>query len=170
MTYKIRKANKTDAKVIAALGIQVWMDTYAYDGIKKIFADYIFDRFEIKTWESLAEYSNNLILIAESDEGICGFLRSNLNKICPVDSSLSVELDPIYVIPNKKGSGIGRLLLDQLKKELDLRSIKNYWLTVWVGNEKAQRFYEYLGFKIIGEKQHGYKIHQPADGPTRAIF
>lgn len=149
--YKIRKAKKDDAKIIAALGVQVWLETYANNGIKPKFLDYLFDRFQVKDWEKIIESPEHVVLVSIAEDGICGFLRVNLKSPCSINSSFTAELDPIYIMGSQKGKGLGKLLLNNLNTELQSLKIHDYWFTVWIGNKSAISFYKHLGFNQIGE-------------------
>lgn len=59
----------------------------------------------------------------------------------------------MYVHPDWRGKGVGRILIEALLAELDsLPDLRWVRLSVTVGNDAAQRLYESLGFSVYGEE------------------
>ncbi|MBV1901817.1 MAG: GNAT family N-acetyltransferase, partial [Kordiimonadaceae bacterium] len=61
---------------------------------------------------------------------------------------ISIGLDPLY-----QGQGLAALLLSQLQSDLALAGVKQLFLEVREGNEKAIKLYTGFGFKKIGERK-----------------
>lgn len=57
------------------------------------------------------------------------------------------DLATLAVLPEYRGHGIGRLLMDEVFKELRSRGIKNLVIGVVSTNSRAIEFYRRLGFK-----------------------
>ncbi len=68
-----------------------------------------------------------------------------------------VKLHKLYVLPNQQGKGIGRLLIEQVKQEIE--PLRRLQLNVNRHN-KALHFYTRSGFNILREEDinigHGY--------------
>ncbi len=75
--------------------------------------------------------------------GICGLwyqVRHYSGKSC--------ELDHFYIVPEFRGSGVGKKFLDWLTHELsEYDAIE---LNAYIPNEDSHRFYEREGFKKLG--------------------
>ena len=147
----IREADLMDVMNLAVLKQQVWIATYALEGIRNEFSVYALTEF---TPENLREDiidSNKLIYIAETDHHIIGCVEIDFNSKCPLKAEKGPEISVLYILERFTGMGIGQLLLDKsfkLCKELDLNSV---WLTVYHKNERAIKFYLKNNFKESGK-------------------
>lgn len=61
------------------------------------------------------------------------------------------KLHKIYILPGQQGKGLGRLLLDRILEALQQEGAEGLRLNVNRHN-KALKFYERLGFTVIGEE------------------
>ncbi len=72
--------------------------------------------------------------------------------------SLVAKLDDVSVKADRRGTGIGTALLEQLKEQLRKESVTRIDVAVHVGNLEARRFYEALGFVGLNEERLAYVI------------
>lgn len=98
------------------------------------------------------------------DEKICGYFKINLDK-SPLESDApviyqsdfdyiklkGVEIERIYVIQEKKGYGIGRLMIEKTIEIVKNSGYDYVWLGVWAENAAAIAFYQKMGFTVFGE-------------------
>ena len=63
------------------------------------------------------------------------------------------ELFVIYVDPEKRGQGIGTLLLDAISNELKAQGATSQQVSTMKNNEKGLPFYRARGFSVIGERE-----------------
>ncbi len=70
------------------------------------------------------------------------------------------DIQTIAVSPNVRGSGYGRLMMNELLDEAAHRGAKQVFLDVRADNEVARRLYASLGFQEIGVRPRYY---QPDD-------
>ncbi len=71
----------------------------------------------------------------------------------------------IAVHREHRSHGIGRMLLDELRRRLELRRISDLVLDVRVSNESAIRFYERYGFQVLTRRK-GFYTKPPEDSLT----
>ncbi len=77
-----------------------------------------------------------------------GFIKIKNSSLSNLEPESCIELEKIYVLPEHKGMGIGKLALrDVFKKAID-DGKKNLFLSVIDTNKNAITFYESLGFKF----------------------
>ena len=60
----------------------------------------------------------------------------------------SFFIDDLCVDEAYRGAGVGRMLVEHVKKEAAERGCYEITLNVWEGNDSARRFYESMGFGI----------------------
>ena len=143
---KLRKATPKDAKGIA----NVLEKSYSIKTIKE----------GINVFKEETKKLHNFI-VAEGDGkliGIVTWVKQGLlrHQLC--------ELDRIAVLPEYRGKGVAKKLFDALVKDAKSyykkhnSKLRKLYLLTHVGNKRAHKFYEKLGFKYETTlKKHYYK-------------
>lgn len=141
----IREANKTDSINLVALSMQVWLHTYALEGIRKEISSFVLKTFTENYFNQIINDPKYRILVFIKDHHLVGYIMVNLESLWQ-DSSNGYEINKLYVQEHHQGTGIGR----QLLSESAVKFGGTFWLSTWVHNEKAINFYKHIGFKDIG--------------------
>ena len=141
----IREAVRDDCLKLAALSIQVWLDTYARDGIRDVLADYVMSNFTGQAFAQLLHRPGYHTLVCVDDGHLLGYVVVNTEAQFE-GARHGFEIDTLYVQPQQQGRGIGR----QLLAEVGHRIGRHYWLSTWIHNEAAIGFYRRFGFDEIG--------------------
>ena len=63
----------------------------------------------------------------------------------------TIELKQLYTDPARTGEGIGAALMDWALAEAATRGADEMQLSVWSGNDGAQRFYARYGFAKVAD-------------------
>lgn len=142
----VRHANSKDSLNLSILGTQVWLHTYAQNGIRTGISDFVVKNFSVQTFEDLLQSENHQILVCERGPFLLGFVVVNLTAHFEREEN-GFEIDKFYVQEHAHGQGIGRLLLEGVVKHIG----SNFWLSTWVRNTQAIGFYRHVGFKDIGQ-------------------
>ena len=103
-----------DAAQLAALSIEVWLGTYLKRGIAAEFADYVLATFTAAAVSARLSDPAEVILLAESDAGIEGYIRLTLPT--EADSPQEAEIATLYVRPACHRRGLGRALLEAVTR------------------------------------------------------
>jgi len=136
----IRKAKPDDATNVASIGLTVWVDTYATDGVRNTLSEYVFAEFSVENIKHMISSQN--VMVAEEVGHLLGF------SVTEKDVEKRAELKMLYVLPKFQNQGIGRELL----KSAMSFSANSLWLTCWQHNQSALNFYHRNGFKRCGEE------------------
>lgn len=67
--------------------------------------------------------------------------------------SVVAKLDDVSVKPDRRGTGVGTALLEQLKDQLRKEAVTRIDVAVHVENPAGRRFYEKLGFIPLHEER-----------------
>ena len=137
----IREANKKDSINLAALSIQVWLHTYATDGVRKELSSFVLNEF---TKEKFLSHINNpdyRILVAIENDHLVGYVMINLKSFWKNESN-GFEIEKLYVQEHFQGTGLGRKLISEVMD----RYGDAFWLSTWVENKAGIGFYKHLGF------------------------
>ncbi len=142
----IRKATQDDCVNLAVLSLQVWLHTYANQGIRTKISNYVLSTYTENYYQDLLNKPDCPIWVYIKDEHLVGFISVDLSS--DFGESLSgYEVTTLYVSEHFHGQGIGKKLLEKVKCQYGTP----LWLSTWIENEKAIKFYRKEGFEIIGE-------------------
>ncbi|MBI2659795.1 GNAT family N-acetyltransferase [Candidatus Woesearchaeota archaeon] len=143
---KIRKATSKDAKGIANVLVQSYNIKNLNEGVEAF-------KNEIK--------KNHNYIVAEEKGKIIGIVTWLMHGL---PKHQLAELDRIAVLPEFRGKGVSRKLFDFMIKDAkqfykkSKSKLRKLYLLTHADNERAQKFYEKLGFRHETTlKQHYYK-------------
>lgn len=144
---QIRPTNLEDNQKIAAIGIKCWQEAY-----KDIFPDQLLDNLSLEkrlehrlSWFNLTNKFSILAQIEDQIIGFCDFGESRRPQFAPG------EIYSLYVLPEYKSQGIGKILSAEAIKQLRFNSLAPFIVTTLEVNLPARKFYEKLGFKEIDQ-------------------
>jgi len=147
----LRPATQADATTIAALAIQVFLDTYAADGVRPDLAREALSVCSVQAFETRLREPHRRILLAERGEGLLGFAELLLQaRPAPATDVAGAELVRLYVQPRSHGNGVGRILLSAAEAATRDAGLDLLWLTAWDGNTSARAFYARCGYADAG--------------------
>lgn len=155
--FELRAASVDDAEGIAALATQVFLDTYATEGIRPDLAREAFSEYSVEAFTSRLREPGRDFIVAELGIGVIGFAEvQTLPARTPVGELSGAQLVRLYVQPAAQGSGAGKALLHSAER-LAAGHSKLLWLTAWEKNERALAFYAYLGYRDIGADTYTFE-------------
>ena len=157
----IRAAVAQDAERIAALGMQVWLHTYATAGVSQEIAQYVLEEFTAAKMTLAIESTSKLLVVAETPENIVGYAVAAIGSVCPSRPEMPVELATLYVQEHFKGQGIGSALLSEVEHLAQL-SGTGLWIAVNALNYHAIEFYAKRKYIRVGTTyfELGSKKHE----------
>lgn len=147
----IREAELKDIENLTVLKQQVWIATYAKDGLRKDFSEYVLSEYTLKNILKSLVYINRKTLIAEIDNHLIGCLELSFDSKCPIPSIINIpEISVLYILERFCSMGIGQKLLDEALLLLNKNNFKATWLTAYNKNNRALNFYRKNHFEMIG--------------------
>jgi diamine N-acetyltransferase len=158
----IRKGLPADAEKLAALAIQVWLHTYAKEGISSTISGYVLSEFTAEKFSALLTSTSATIFVAEVNTNIVGYALIDVAVSCPEPTTSNVQLATLYVQEHFVGNGVGSALLAIAEALAVRQTNKPLWLTVNAKNNRAIAFYAKYGYTKIGITQFrlGNKDHE----------
>lgn len=142
---ELRDATSADLDALAALSIEVWLDTYALEGIPDSHARHVLRTYSPQTFAGVLQDQDKRLIVCRTDAGLLGYLQIDL-KAKPVQpGSGTVEIETLYVRRHHQGMGLGRKLLDAACRLTLETGQPKFFLTVYEGNQKAIDFYKAMG-------------------------
>lgn len=158
MTCQIRHAIPQDALCIGVLGMQVFLDTYATEGIRCAIAKQALHAFAPESIAQLIEQPCTALVVAEVNNHLVGFAQIQLGTgHALIDTPNVAELQRLYIQERFTGQGIGVQLLQAAEQLAAHEGAAMLWATVWVGNERALGFYPRRGYAVLGAPTYTFQ-------------
>ncbi|WP_343522567.1 GNAT family N-acetyltransferase [Pedobacter sp.] len=138
----LRKVKEQDIEIIRDIAAATWPSTYL-DIIGQAQIDYMLDKMYNKG-ELLSQLMDGYIyLIAEEGESQLGFTGYSI-----IDHEARIyKLHKLYVLPSAQGTGVGKILINEVFNKVKDAGASALQLNVNKGN-KAKDFYLKGGFTI----------------------
>ncbi|WP_447775231.1 GNAT family N-acetyltransferase [Variovorax boronicumulans] len=150
----VRPATTADAHALAALAIQVWLDTYATDGVNDLLGRYVLSTFTPAAFAAWAEAPDAALRVAQVNGHLVGYALLQFGAAQPLAPGCNTELRTLYVQSPFARSGVGSMLLHEARSAAHARTGSDgLWLTVNVKNLRACAFYDKHGLAVTGLTQ-----------------
>lgn len=150
---RIEIAKEGDSKVLALLGRVTWAESHGhYIDDKNNLLEYLNKNFSVSKTKQDINHPENLFYIIYVDDSPAGYAKLVVNAINEnVASQNNCRLERIFIqnefIPLK----IGQQLLNFVEEKAKEIQLDTMWLSVYIKNERAIRFYERNNFKNVGQ-------------------
>jgi len=156
-----RAATASDALCIGVLATQVFLDTYATDGIRPSLAREVLEQFSTDAVSALLCRPDTAFIVAESAAHMVGFAQLGFGSTHALVAAPDiVELRRLYVQKRFSGRGIGKALLQCAESLSASRGASMLWLTAWVSNHRALTFYASQGYEDVGATVYTFQQEQ----------
>ncbi len=150
---KIKTAKETDIGILALLGRITYSESHSrFIDDQNDLSKYIDDAFSISKIEQDINNPNNLFYILYVDDLPVGYVKLVLNAIHKsVVSQNNCRLERIYILNDFIPLKIGQQLLTFVEDKAKALQLDTIWLSVYMKNHRAIRFYQRNEFKNVGE-------------------
>jgi GNAT superfamily N-acetyltransferase len=147
---RIRPARPQDTETLSALATQVWLHTYATEGVSSVIANYVLSEFAPERFAALLAELSAGVFVAERGENLLGYAVVKASAACPIPSVFGAELATLYVQRPFLGKGVGALLLKHVERWAAERMRTPIWLKTNSQNGRAIAFYAKHGYTKVG--------------------
>ena len=148
----IRPGRADDALCLGVLAAQVFLDTYARNGITATIATEVRSAFSTEAFAALLSAPDTQLHVAEIGGHSVGFVQTTLGtQQALAPTGQPVELERLYVQEPFTHRGIGKALLQAAEVAAMQQAAQVMRLSAWVGNERALAFYVAQGYEDNGE-------------------
>jgi diamine N-acetyltransferase len=152
VTY--RAGAPADALCVGVLAMQVFLDTYATEGIRPDLAREALAGYSPEAFAPRLADRGVSFVLAESSGHLIGFAELHHASVCPADARAHVELVRLYVQQPFQRQGIGAQLMKHAERRARAVGADALWLSAWCGNERALAFYPAMGYEDVGHAEH----------------
>jgi ribosomal protein S18 acetylase RimI-like enzyme len=157
-SVSLRLGERDDAVTLAALSVQVFLDTYATEGVRGDLAREALREYSEAAFVSRLSEPGRKFVLAEAQAALVGFAELNcVLGEAPAPGLAGWELARLYVQPQAQGGGVGTALLRRAEQLAAEDGSRDLWLSVWERNERALAFYRRLGYADVGETTYAFE-------------
>ncbi|WP_074405791.1 MULTISPECIES: GNAT family N-acetyltransferase [Aquimarina] len=150
---KIKIATKADTDVLALLGRLTWAESHGhYIEDKSDVLKYLNENFSVFKTKQNINNPKQLFYIIYADDLPVGYAKLVVNASNEnITSQNSCQLERIFILNDFIPLKIGQPLLTFVEEQVKKLQLDTMWLTVYIKNNRAIRFYERNEFKNVGE-------------------
>ncbi len=150
--FTIRRCSVSDAPAVAALGARLFTEAYGPTHPEPELSRYLRRAFSVDgVREAIAHRDVSMLVVEDSPDAIAyAYLRTTPELPEGVTGSHALEIVRFYVEAASRGRGVGATLMDACFSDARAREADVIWLQVWKKAPWAIRFYERMGFSIVG--------------------
>lgn len=155
---RYRTGQPEDALCLGVLALQVFLDTYAMDGMRPDLAREALALCSPAAFEPLLRDPARRFILAERAGHLLGFAECAAGLQAPLpDLSEGLALVRLYVQRHAHGEGLGKALLEGAEELARERRLPLVWLTAWADNAKALGFYRARGYEDMGATDYVFE-------------
>jgi ribosomal protein S18 acetylase RimI-like enzyme len=160
MNIHYRHAGPDDAAALDRLFDKVFCDTFAHL-YRPEDLNIFLSSFGVEDWERQLKDPAFACRIAEEDGEAVGYLKLGPLKLPVEPKGPALLLDQLYILGGYHGIGIAHRLMDWALDETRRRRATRLYLTVFIDNHRARRFYDRYGFEAVG--RYDFMVGNQAD-------
>jgi ribosomal protein S18 acetylase RimI-like enzyme len=156
----IRDATAADLPAIDRVFRQSFCDTFAHLYRAEDLAAFL-GKFTPDAWAEEFADPRYRFRVAEVDGDIVAYVKLGPSALPIETDAQAIELRQLYVLKEHHGSGIAAALTDWAIDEARAQGFEELYLTVYVDNHRARRFYDRYGFEAVG--RYDFMVGNHAD-------
>lgn len=161
MTIAYRDAAVEDAATLDRIFNTSFCDTFAHLYDLEDLHTFL-SSFGVSDWEEHLRDPVFAFRIAEADGEPVGYLKLRPLERLPVETDRpAILLDQLYILKPYHGVGIAHGLMDWALTQARRQGAEEMYLTVYVENHRARRFYDRYGFEAVG--RYDFMVGNHAD-------
>jgi ribosomal protein S18 acetylase RimI-like enzyme len=144
----LRGATAADVPALSVLGRESFVEKFGAMYRPEDLAAFLGETHSPEAVAAEIAHPERRYCLAELDGTLAGYCKLAIPSSLAEhsDSERPIEIKQLYTAPGMTGRGIGAALMDWALAEARAHGADEIQLSVWSGNEGAQRFYARYGF------------------------
>jgi GNAT superfamily N-acetyltransferase len=155
-----RNATPDDAATMADLGRRTFTETFGHLYKPEDLALFLENHSEVRWAAELADPAFTIRLVEEAGEA-AGYAKLGPPSLPFEPRGPCIELRQFYVLKPWHGRGVSQELMRWALEEAKARGAKEMYLSVFVDNHRARRFYARYGFEFV--QTYAFMVGSHAD-------
>ena len=161
-----RMAEPEDAEALAALGRRSFTETFGHLYTPENLAAFLVNHNEERWRGELSDPAFAVRIVEAKGEAIA-YAKLGPPSLPFEPRGPSIELRQFYVLAPWHGSGIAATLMEWVIAEAKARGAGDLYLSVFIDNHRARRFYDRYGFEYVGDYDFMVGSHADVDHVLR---
>ena len=159
-TLSYRDAAPADAPLLAELFARSFTETFGHLYSPENLSAFLAP-LDAQGWAEELSDPGLSIRLVEADGAPVGFAKVGALSLPVTPGGRAIELRQLYVLKPWQGAGIAHELMRWALDAARARLAKEMYLTVYVDNHRARRFYERYGFTFVAP--YAFMVGSQAD-------
>ena len=160
MTVTYRDAVPEDSDALAELGRATFVETFGHLYAPDDLAAFL-ETHRPEQWEADLRAGGLAVRLAEEQGQAVAYAKVGPRSLPVETERAAVELRQFYVLGPWQGRGISTDLMAWVLAEARSRGADELYLSVYIDNHRARRFYARYGFQQVGE--YAFMVGNHAD-------
>jgi len=157
-----RDAGPKDAALMARLGPETFNETFGHLYTPENLAAFLAGHSEA-SWMAELSDPRFSVRLAEQEGAAIGFAKIGPPSLPFEVKDPTAELRQLYVLKPWQGAGVAGELMAWAIAEARIRGAEQLYLSVFVDNPRARRFYARYGFEAVGRYDFMVGTHADED-------
>jgi GNAT superfamily N-acetyltransferase len=157
-----RDGGPDDAALMAKLGAETFTETFGHLYSPENLAAFLTNH-EPDKWRTELSDPDYAVRIAENDGQAAGYCKVGPPSLPFEVTGPTIELRQLYVLKPWHGTGIAATFMDWALDQARRRGAEQMFLSVFIDNHRARRFYARYGFKQVGRYDFMVGTHADHD-------
>ena len=159
-TLSWRIAGPDDAAAVAAIGRQSFTETFGHLYTPENLAAFLTNHNE-ENWRLELSDPRFVVRLGEADGRLAAYAKLGPPSLPFEVRGPTIELRQFYVLEPWHGSGAAREMMEWVLAEARRRGAEEIYLSVFIDNHRARRFYDRYGFEPVG--RYDFMVGNHAD-------
>jgi len=147
---RFRNAAAADSAALALLGRRTFTESFGHLYTRENLATFLLNHSEANWADELAD-PGFAVRVAEADGAFIGYAKLGPPTLPFEPRGSSLELRQFYLLKPWHGRGVSQELMRWVIEEASSRGAEDLYLSVFIDNHRARRFYERNGFECVGK-------------------
>jgi ribosomal protein S18 acetylase RimI-like enzyme len=160
MSVVYRDAGPRDAEALAALGAASFSATFGHLYAPEDLSLFL-DNHRVEKWAAELGDPAFLVRVAEADGLMIGYAKLGPPQLPFEPRGKAAELRQLYVLGDWHGLGVAQALMGWVIEQARQGSAEHLYLSVFIDNARARRFYARYGFEVEG--RYAFMVGTQAD-------
>ena len=160
MTVTYRHASADDLPDVERVFRTSFCETFAHLYSPENLGAFL-GKFTSEAWQEEFDDAAYAFRLAQVDDHTVGYCKLGPLTLPVEAEGPAIELRQLYIVKDHLGTGIAPMLMDWALEEAGSRNAREIYLTVYIDNHRAKRFYERYGFVDVG--QYDFMVGDQAD-------
>lgn len=157
-----RDACPSDAAIVAALGRETFVETFGHLYTPENLAAFLVNHSQ-ENWRAELSDARFAVRLGEAEGRAVAYAKLGPPSLPFEAKGPTIELRQFYVLKPWQGMGAAAELMEWALAEARERGAEEMYLSVFVDNPRARRFYERYGFECVGKYHFMVGTHADDD-------